>query len=57
VITGLIVAKRVGDIERVLPNLKQKLIIDGAGHWVQQVRPEEANAALTGFLKDHAAGS
>ena len=34
VITGLIGAKRVADMERVLPNLKQKLIIDGAGHWI-----------------------
>jgi epoxide hydrolase A/B len=54
VITGLIGAKRVGDMERVLPNLKQKLIIEGAGHWVQQERPEEVNAALTGFLRESA---
>jgi pimeloyl-ACP methyl ester carboxylesterase len=52
VITGLIGAKRVTELERVLPNLRQKLIIDGAGHWVQQERPEEVNAALIGFLKN-----
>lgn len=51
VITGLIGAKRVLDMERVLPNLTQKLIIDGAGHWIQQERPVEVNAALIGFLK------
>lgn len=51
VITGLIGAKRVGDMERVLPNLRQKLIIDGAGHWVQQERPDDVNAALIAFLK------
>jgi pimeloyl-ACP methyl ester carboxylesterase len=51
VITGLIGAKRVDDMERVLPNLRQKLIIDGAGHWVQQERADEVNAALIGFLK------
>ena len=50
VITGLIGAKRVGDMERVLPNLKQKLIIDGAGHWVQQERAAEVNAALITFF-------
>ena len=50
-ITGLIGAKRVNELERVLPNLKQRLIIDGAGHWVQQERPEEINAALISFLK------
>jgi pimeloyl-ACP methyl ester carboxylesterase len=39
-------------MERVLPNLKRKLIIEGAGHWIQQERPAEVNAALIEFLKD-----
>ncbi len=52
VITGLIGAKRVADMERVLPNLKQKLIIEGAGHWIQQERVSEVNAALIGFLRE-----
>ncbi|MBN8987268.1 MAG: alpha/beta hydrolase [Rhizobiales bacterium] len=52
VITGLIGAKRVNELERVLPNLWRKLIIDGAGHWVQQERPDEVNAALIDFLTD-----
>jgi pimeloyl-ACP methyl ester carboxylesterase len=52
VITGLIGAKRVNELERVLPNLRQRLIIEGAGHWVQQERPDEVNAALIAFLKD-----
>ncbi|OPY95639.1 epoxide hydrolase [Bradyrhizobium sacchari] len=55
VITGLIGAKRVNELERVLPNLKRKLIIEGAGHWVQQERPDEVNAALVTFLKESAA--
>ena len=53
VVTGLIGARRVSDMERVLPNLKQKLIIDGAGHWIQQERAAEVNAALIAFLKQH----
>jgi pimeloyl-ACP methyl ester carboxylesterase len=53
VITGLIGAKRVADMERVLPNLTQKLIIDGAGHWIQQERPDEVNAALIAFLEEN----
>ena len=52
VITGLIGAKRVADMERILPNLKQKLIIEGAGHWIQQERVSEVNAALIGFLRE-----
>jgi epoxide hydrolase A/B len=51
VITGLIGAKRVADMERILPNLKQKLIVDGAGHWIQQQCPDQVNAALIDFLK------
>jgi pimeloyl-ACP methyl ester carboxylesterase len=54
VINGLIGAKRVADMERVLPNLKQKLIIDGAGHWIQQERADEVNGALVAFLKESA---
>jgi non-specific protein-tyrosine kinase len=41
-------------MERVLPNLRQKLIIDSAGHWVQQERAQEVNAALIGFLRENA---
>ena len=55
VITSLIGAKRVGDMERVLPNLRQKLIIEGAGHWIQQECADEVNAALIAFLKENAA--
>jgi pimeloyl-ACP methyl ester carboxylesterase len=51
VIKGLIGAKRVHDMERVLPHLTRKLIIDGAGHWIQQERPAEVNEALIAFLK------
>ena len=51
VITGLIGAKRINELERVLPNLRQKLIIGGAGHWIQQERPDETNAALVAFLR------
>jgi pimeloyl-ACP methyl ester carboxylesterase len=51
VITGLIGAKGVAAMERVLPNLTQKLIIEGAGHWIQQERADEVNAALIGFLR------
>jgi len=52
VIKGLIGAKRVHDMERVLPDLRQKLLIEGAGHWIQQERPAEVNAALIAFLSE-----
>jgi pimeloyl-ACP methyl ester carboxylesterase len=27
-------------------------MIDGAGHWIQQERPDEVNEALLSFLSD-----
>jgi len=54
VVTGLIGAKRVTEMDRVLPNLRGKLIIDGAGHWIQQERAGEVNAALIAFVKENA---
>jgi pimeloyl-ACP methyl ester carboxylesterase len=54
VITGLIGARRLADMERVLTDLKGKIILEGAGHWVQQERPDEVNAALIDFLNDRA---
>lgn len=50
VVTSILGGKRVSEMERVLPNLKCKLIIEGAGHWIQQERPDEVNAALVEFL-------
>jgi pimeloyl-ACP methyl ester carboxylesterase len=34
----------------VVPNLRESLILPGCGHWVQQERPAEVNAALQRFL-------
>jgi len=39
------------NLERSVPGLKRKVLIPGAGHWVQQERPQEVNELLTEFLK------
>ncbi len=52
VVTSILGGKRVTEMERVVPNLKRKLIIEGAGHWIQQERPDEVNAALIEFLEN-----
>ncbi|MBN9582783.1 MAG: alpha/beta hydrolase [Afipia sp.] len=52
VVTGILGGKRVTEMERVLPDLRRKLIIEGAGHWIQQERPNEVNAALIAFLNE-----
>ncbi|MFE2737898.1 alpha/beta fold hydrolase [Streptomyces sp. NPDC059349] len=37
-------------LDRVLTDLRGHVVLDGAGHWIQQERPEEVNAALLEFL-------
>jgi pimeloyl-ACP methyl ester carboxylesterase len=41
----------VAGMDRWVPGLKGKVIVDGAGHWVQVERPAQVNEALIGFLK------
>jgi pimeloyl-ACP methyl ester carboxylesterase len=43
--------KPVESLEVSVPNLKGKVILPGAGHWVNQERPEEVNRLLVQFLK------
>ena len=33
----------------------RQVLIDGAGHWIQQERPAEVNAALLEFLAESGA--
>ncbi len=33
-----------------VPNLRDAVLVEGGGHWIQQERPAEVNAALLGFL-------
>jgi pimeloyl-ACP methyl ester carboxylesterase len=47
-------ADRLGD---VLTGLREHVVVDGAGHWVQQERPEEVNAALLRFLGSLGSGN
>src|SRR5204862_830736 len=37
-------------LERVLTDLRGHVVVDGAGHWIQQQRPDEVDAALLDFL-------
>ena len=50
---AVITMQRAGfdNLEDAVPNLKEKILVPGAGHWVQQERPEEVNTALVDFLK------
>ena len=41
------------NLTRAVPKLEQTIILPGCGHWTQQERPDEVNAALVSFLKQH----
>lgn len=51
VIRGPIGEKSLLDLETLVPNLRKKVVLPGAGHWIQQERPAEVNAELAAFLR------
>jgi pimeloyl-ACP methyl ester carboxylesterase len=54
VIAGAMGAAVMKQLSETVPGLKRQVLIDGAGHWIQQERPAEVNAALIDFLHTHA---
>jgi pimeloyl-ACP methyl ester carboxylesterase len=44
--------KVIADLSERVPLLQQRIMLSGCGHWTQQERPEEVNAALIKFLRD-----
>ena len=40
------------NLEQVVPNLTRKVLLPGAGHWIQQERPRAVNELLIEFLKE-----
>jgi pimeloyl-ACP methyl ester carboxylesterase len=50
VIASAMGRKHLEQLGDSVPRLRDKVLIDGAGHWVQQERPAEVNAALRRFL-------
>jgi pimeloyl-ACP methyl ester carboxylesterase len=47
----------VDNLEASVPNLRKKVILPGVGHWTQQERPAEVNAAMLEFLADVTKGA
>lgn len=41
----------IANLRAFVPQLKETLLLPGCGHWTQQERPAEVNAALIKFLK------
>jgi pimeloyl-ACP methyl ester carboxylesterase len=40
-----------------VPGLRDVVLLRGCGHWIQQERPAEVSAAMTGFLRGLGEGS
>ena len=43
-------ARAIERFKETLPHLHRSIVLDGCGHWTQQERPAEVNAALVEFL-------
>ena len=41
----------IPNLSQLVPHLQRTLILPGCGHWTQQERPEEVNAAMIDFLR------
>ena len=41
----------LAEMKTTVPNLQRQLLIEGAGHYIQQERPQQVNAALIQFLR------
>ncbi len=39
-------------MRETVPNLKDIVLVEGAGHWIHMEQPEPVNEAILGFLKD-----
>ncbi len=44
--------KLIANLKTFVPGLRQTIMLPGCGHWTQQERPDEVNAALLQFLRD-----
>jgi len=40
------------NLRRFVPQLRNTVVLSGCGHWTQQERPEEVNAAMLAFLRE-----
>jgi pimeloyl-ACP methyl ester carboxylesterase len=42
--------KAIANLSKSVPELRRTIMLPGCGHWTQQERPQEVNAALLEFL-------
>ena len=46
------VKKLIANLKTFVPELRATIMLPGCGHWIQQERAAEVNAALLGFLRE-----
>ncbi len=44
--------ERIANLTKFVPNLRKTIMLPGCGHWTQQERASEVNAALIEFLRE-----
>ena len=44
--------KLIASLRAFVPELRETIMLPGCGHWTQQERAEEVNAAILGFLRE-----
>ena len=42
----------IRNLASYVPRLRETIMLKGCGHWTQQERASEVNAAMIGFLKE-----
>jgi pimeloyl-ACP methyl ester carboxylesterase len=45
------VRQRIGEMAQFVPQLRHTIMLPGCGHWTQQERASEVNAAMIDFLR------
>ena len=50
VIAGVMGRQALDALPQTVPGLRRTVMVEGAGHWIQQERPDEVNAVLVEFL-------
>ncbi len=45
-------AELIRNLAQFVPDLRRTIMLEGCGHWTQQERAAEVNAAMIGFLKE-----
>ena len=44
--------KLIANLKTFVPDLRRTIMLPGCGHWTQQERASDVNAAIVQFLRD-----